>query len=370
MPSEAFLAFEASLEHTDPRVFVYDLDALRRLPAGELPAVQAILDARIRAGNVRAMETALAAGYVGLVPALTTQLDVANAAVRDASARALASLTGAPDAIARVIADLRAGPTDIRIQAAHELARTRTRAARAALRGALVDPEAIVRAHAWMGLVGQLGVADLAEVRPSPLGVLVVRLYTGLTSVRLAAAATASALFERLDAGQTAFQLGLDVSTGTEPAAVGPFVDSLDVDLPAIDVAAVRSLDGGWRAWPRRSSSRRWRSGICAPSTRSSRSMRSPRPRRSPTRPRAATIRRFVTRRPPPVAVSARRNARSQTRLDRAHGKYPRKVRRTAYRKRWSPRRLAGWPLETGSSHTSARRLDAVALHGIQSHPH
>ena len=52
----------------------------------------------------------------------------------------------------------------------------------------LADAEAIMRVHAWNGLVDQLGLADLEAVRQGALGVLRVRLYTGLASVRTVAA--------------------------------------------------------------------------------------------------------------------------------------------------------------------------------------
>ena len=249
MPSAAFLAFEESLLHTDPRVFVYDLDALARLPVWEVPAAHALLDTRIRAGDIRAIETALAAGYADLTPAVTSQLDAPHPAVREAVARALTRLTGASDMIARVIANLRSANTDMRINAAQELARTRTVAARLALREALSDAESIVRAHAWAGLLEQLDLAALKAVRHSPLGVLTVQLYTELPSVRLAAAAEASAILQQIEAGASPADLGLAGTGADDPPALAPFIASLDSDYPAIDVAAIFMLDAPHRAW-------------------------------------------------------------------------------------------------------------------------
>lgn len=249
MPSEAFEAFEASIRHPDPRLFIYDLDALARLPINEVPAAHAILDARIRAGDLRAIETALEAGYVGLTAALKGQLDSGSAPAREAAARALANLTGAPDVVARVIAALRTGPTDVRIQAAHELARTPTVAARGALREALADAEAIVRVHAWKGLLEQLDLEELAAVRHSPLGVLTVRLYTDLASVRTAAATEAGVIVERIEGGESPEDLALDGTDPGEPPEVARFVATLHADQPEIDLASMQALDPPHRAW-------------------------------------------------------------------------------------------------------------------------
>ena len=62
----------------------------------------------------------------------------------------------------------------------------------------LADAEAIVRVHAWNGLVDQLGLADLEAVRH---GALRVRLYTDLASARTVAAHDLRVLFERLETG-------------------------------------------------------------------------------------------------------------------------------------------------------------------------
>ena len=65
----------------------------------------------------------------------------------------------------------------------------------------LADAEAIVRVHAWNGLVDQLGLADLEAVRHGALRVLRVRLYTDLASARTVAAHDLRVLFERLETG-------------------------------------------------------------------------------------------------------------------------------------------------------------------------
>jgi hypothetical protein len=248
MPSAAFESFRASIDRPDPRALTYDTAALARLDADERRLAEAILSDRIRAGDVRAIETALAADLDAAVPALQTRAADLRPDVRDAALRALARLTRADDVIARLTGELRAGELPIRINAAYELARSDHPVAQAALLQALDDAEPIVRVHAWGGVLRHRSLTAYDQ-RHTPLGAIKTRVVNRLPSVYHRGASELRALLVGLGLGATPASLGLEASAVADPAAIDAFVSSLPADHPTINTDAIARLDAPHRAW-------------------------------------------------------------------------------------------------------------------------
>jgi hypothetical protein len=248
MPSADFESFRSSVDRPEPRSLTYDVASLERLGDDERRLAEAILSDRIRAGDVRAMETALAAGVDAAVPALHTQTSAARPDIRDAALRALARLTNADSVIAKLVTELRTAETPIRINAAYELARTDHPLAEAALVGSLDDPEPIVRVHSWNGVLSKRGLTAYDQ-RHTPIGAIKTRVVNRLPSVYRQGAADLRALLAGLALGATPDQLGLTRGVLVDPAAVEAFVSSLGAGSPAYDTDAVGRFDAAHRAW-------------------------------------------------------------------------------------------------------------------------
>lgn len=240
--------FEASLETTDPREITYDVSALRDLAGEERAQAVALLADRIAAGDVRAIETALATPLPELAVAIGALGPGAAGPAREAAARALARF-GDLGALEELVARLATGHPIIRINAAYELSKSDEPIAVAALLRALVDTEVIVRVHAMEGLNRHYGLSALAEVRHSPLGTLFVLVCTDIPVVTARGADAVRAIAARLDAGATATELGLDVPPPPDDAPVDAFVASMRDDASPIDVGSVQAMSPLHRAW-------------------------------------------------------------------------------------------------------------------------
>jgi HEAT repeat protein len=240
--------FEASLETMDPRELTYDVAALRDLPDDERARAAVLLAERIAAGDVRAIETALATPLPELEPNIGALGPGASGPAREAAARALARF-GDLDALDELVARLATGHPMVRINAAYELAQSDEPVAMAALLRALVDTDVIVRVHAWHGLNRHYGLEPLGEVRHSPLGTLFVLVCTNVPASMARGADAFREIAARLEAGATPAELGLDVPTPPDDAPVDAFVASMRDDASPIDVGAVQAMGPLHRAW-------------------------------------------------------------------------------------------------------------------------
>jgi HEAT repeat protein len=232
----------------DPREFTYDVAALRAMAGDERARAVEQLVARVAAGDVRAIETAIAVPLPELEASIRALGPSASGPAREAAARALARF-GDRDAVVELVSRLERGHPMVRINAAYELARSDDRLATEGLLRALTDTESIVRVHAWEGLVRRLGLEALATVRHSPLGTLFVLVCSDVPASVARGAERFTSIARRIGEGETPAQLGLDVPLPEDDVAVDSFVASMRDDERPIDVEAVRAMDPLHREW-------------------------------------------------------------------------------------------------------------------------
>jgi HEAT repeat protein len=226
-----------------------ELPGVRLLPmleGEERIAAEDILIAKLAKDDGRAANALAEYGCVRAIPALTTAAnESASPLMRVFAARALLELGNESGRAA--LADMLRNPTDHkgeRALAVTVLAEFPNPDKQLLLEVALFDPHPSVRSSAVDAVLTVWGLGDRATSRGDVLLGVAGRMMSTLRSVRQEAFDQLRQILARIDAGETAEELGLTWRADREKEPLHSFDESLESDEPDFPTAGLEDLTG------------------------------------------------------------------------------------------------------------------------------
>lgn len=220
--------------------------ALRMLEGEERVEAEDILIARLPTGDGRVAKALAEVGCVRAIPALIEATgETALPIMRVFAARALLRL-GNQSGRAALVAMLRtrAGGARDRGRAVQLLAEFPNPDKELLLEVASTDPDRSVRSSGVDAVLTVWGLTDEATMWSETLLSIGGRLLSTLSSVRQEALVELRGILTRLDAGETAEDLGLTWDADREAEPLYSFIESLESTEPDLAVAGLENLTG------------------------------------------------------------------------------------------------------------------------------